>query len=259
MRRIPAIYIVLGLIFLIPGTGRAESIQSSFSEANNAFWNGEYEKAVKSYERLEGLDVRSAALSYNTGTAHARLGNLGVAVRHYERALRLDPGQVDALHNLNVIREFIARRASEAGRDADLAPAASPWRAVLDRFSPRGATLAFLIFYVALFVVLVARRFVGRELARLSLGVLAGIFLVMAAVTGSVTFGKWHQTNFCIEAIVVDAGQLDIMEGPASKVKRFAIEEGSRVEVLEERNEWIHLRDSTGRDGWTSLKSLGKI
>lgn len=243
-----------------PATVEAgKSLDSMFDEANNAFWNGEYERAAELYAELEELGARSPALSYNRGTAEARLGNLGHAVRHYERALRQNPGHADAVYNLTAIREFIARRASEQGRDADLAPAVGPWRAVLDRFSPSSASIAFLVFHIALFGVLILRRFIAGETPRLTLGVLAGVLAVLTIATGAVTVGKWNQVSDEREAIVVARGVVEVMEGPESEVERFVLDEGSRVKLLEERDAWVKLRDDQGRDGWAPGEALGEI
>jgi tetratricopeptide (TPR) repeat protein len=249
---------LLGALAPTP-TLAAESLEALFDEANNAFWNGEYEKAAELYTRLEELGARSPTLSYNLGTAEARLGNLGQAVRHYERALRQDPGHADATHNLAAIREFIARRASEQGRDADLAPAVGPWRAVLDRFSPSSASIAFLLFHMALFGVLILRRFILADTPRLTLGVLAGVLAVLTLATGAVTLGKWRQAVEDREAIVIARGVVEVMEGPESQVERFALDEGSRVVLLEERDAWIKLRDDQGRDGWAPATAVGEI
>jgi tetratricopeptide (TPR) repeat protein len=242
-----------------PGESRCRSLDSMFNEANTAFWNGEFEKAADLYEEIELLGVRDPALSYNLATAYARQQKVGRAVQNYERVLRLAPGHGDALHNLAKTREYIARRASRAGRDADLAPAVSPWRAVLDRFTPSGAAYALLIFHVLLFLVLVVRRVVQREMPRLFLGVFAGILAIVTVLTLSVAIGKWRQHKNLKEAVVVTDGQLEIMEGPLSTVKRFGLEEGSRVEVMEEREEWIRLLDAEERDGWVPAAALGKI
>jgi tetratricopeptide (TPR) repeat protein len=247
------------LVMTLPGNGHAQSLEALFNQANNAFWNGEYEKALKGYQKLEALGVKDAVLFYNIGTTYGRLGELGYAALNYERALKLDPGQDDARHNLGVIREFIARRASEAGRDADLVPAAGPWRAVLDRFSSLGAAVMFVVFHLAFFLVLGVRRFVYQEMPRLSLGVIAGVLFILATATGAVALGKWHQDTHVQEAVVLDPGAIDVMEGPKSEIKRFAIEEGSRVKVLDKSHGWIRLLDGEGRDGWVPSKELGII
>jgi tetratricopeptide (TPR) repeat protein len=251
--------VFLSVLFFFALDAPCDSLDSTFSKANNAFWNGDYAKAAELYEKIEDLGARDAVLSYNLGTAYARLGKLGMAVRHYERALRLDPGNSDAMHNLSVLREFLARRASEAGRNADLAPAVSPWRAVLDRFSPRSAALGCLVFHLALFSLLIIRRFASKEMTRLSLGVLAGVLAILTAVTLAVAIGKWHQDTYVTEAVVVKDGVLDVMEGPASTVKRFSLEEGCRVRMVEDKGEWMRLLDSEGRDGWARSAELGKI
>jgi tetratricopeptide (TPR) repeat protein len=259
-RLAPAVLGALLTAWLIPTpAAAARSLASMFDEANNAFWEGEYDKAAELYAELEELGARSSVLSYNRGTAEARLGNLGRAVQHYERALRRDPGHADALYNLTAIREFIARRASEQGRDADLAPAVGPWRAVLDRFSPSSAALAFLVLHIALFGVLIFRRFVVAETPRLTLGVLAGVLAVLTLATGAVTAGKWNQAVSAKEAIVVNRGTVEVMEGPKSQVKRFVLDEGSRVVLLEERDAWVKLRDDQGRDGWAPEETIGEI
>lgn len=235
------------------------SLESLFNDANNAFWNGEYAKAASLYNRLEELGVSDATLSYNLGTTYARLGKLGMAIQYYERSLRLDPGNLDATHNLSMIREFIARRASEAGRDADLAPASGPWRALLDRFSPKSAAIGFLVFHLALFLTLIIRRFVRQEMPRLSLGVLAGVLGILTAITLCIVIGKWYQGTYVKEAVVIADKTVDVKEGPESTVTRFALEEGTRIQILEERENWLRLQDSQGRDGWLPAKMAGKI
>lgn len=255
----PLTCILLLSLFIYPMAGEAESLDSIFTQSNNAFWNGEYQKAATGYEKLAQLGVADPAVSYNLGTAHARLGHWGLAVLYYEKVLRLDPGHDDARHNLGVVREFLAKRASQAGRDADLAPAAGPWRAVLDRFSVRGAAIGFLVLHLCFFAVLIARRFVLAEMPRLSLGVVAGVLAILTITVFSVAVGKWHQQTYVNEAVVISPGQLDVMEGPKSTVKRFALEEGSRIRVLEERSSWIHILDSEGRDGWASTDQLENI
>ncbi len=262
MTRYALPFIMLLAVALLPYRSSAKgsnSLQSMFQSADNDFSNGEYDKARAAYERLLGLGVEDAAVFHNLGTVYARLGKLGIAALYYEKALRLDPGMDDARYNLSVIREFIARKAGEAGRDADLAPSAGPWRATLDRFSSKGAATIFLVFHLALFAVLGIRRFVFAEMQRLSLGVLAGVLFVLTVCTFAVAVGKWHQDTREQEAVVVTVGAMDVMEGPHSTVKRFAIEEGSRVQVLETREKWMRIKDSDGRDGWADSKNLGRI
>ncbi len=256
------VVLIVGVFLcLLPVASNAQeaSLSSMFQSANNEFWNGDYEKALKEYKQLVNLGVEDAALFYNLGTAYARLGKLGTAVLYYEKALRIDPSQNDARHNIAIIREFIAHRAGEQGREADLTPAVGPWRAVIDRFSSDGAAMLFLGFHLALFIILALRRFAAAEMFRLSLGVVAGVLAILTATTLAIAIGKWKLDHVEQEAVVVAEGSADIMEGPGSEVKRFALEEGSRVNVLETRENWLRIKDSEGRDGWSPSSNLGTI
>ncbi len=250
---------LIGMVSPVFAQDRAATLNDMFKEANNAFWSGDYEKAADLYAGIEELGVRAPGLSFNRATAEERLGNLGDAVLHYERVLRRDPGHEDTIYNLTIIRDYIARRANEDGRDADLAPHAGPWRAILDRFSPRSAAFAFLAFHMALFVILILRRFVRSEMTRLTLGVLIGVLVILTFATGAVAVGKYDQEVNLHEAIVTHGETLDVMEGPSSDIRRFILEEGSRVRVLETQDDWTKLRDDQGRDGWVRTKQLGEI
>jgi tetratricopeptide (TPR) repeat protein len=248
-------------VFLLPPLASASSLEKMFLEANDAFGEGRYEESVEQYEELEKLGVHSAVLFYNRATAEARLGHLGRAVQYYEKVLTLQPLDENAEFNLKVIRDYIARRANQQGRDADLAPAVGPWRTILDRFTVTSAAVAFLVCYLLLFVVLFVRRFCSGEWIRLSLGVTAGILLVVSICMGIVLLGKRHQIWYEHEAVVISVqdGLRPVYEGPSNTVKRFELEEGSRVQILENRRGYAKIRDDQGRDGWVRRETLGRI
>ncbi len=260
MRGRGLVYIAaLCLCLVAPALVSAESLSGVFEKANNAFWNGEYQKASELYAELDELGVSDADVYYNWGTAQARLGRLGRAVLMYERALRLDPGHEDALYNLGEVREFIARGASGRGHDADIAPEVTAWRAVLDRFTSRSAAIIFLLFHLGLFAVLLVRRFLRADLPRMTLGVLAGVLALLAVLSAAVVAGKWNQHRSLNEAIVVSEDQVWVVEGPDSQVKRFELIEGARVEVLDRQRGWIRIHDAQGRDGWVVAESFETI
>lgn len=246
-------------LVVFPGCCLASSLEDFFKQGNISFEKGEYQKAVDLFRKLEELGVDSPELYYNRATAEARLGNLGKSIQYYEKVLVRVPGDEHTVHNLSTIRDFIARRASEQGRDADLAPAAGPWRALLDRFSLPSATISFLIFYLSLFIVLIVRRYVKEGMIRMTMGVLVGVLAAISIFTGTVLVGKWSHLQNVREAVVISNELLPVREGPASDVVRFELEEGSRLRVLEKRDSWFLIQDDQGRNGWSEAQSLGEI
>ncbi|MBN2527963.1 MAG: hypothetical protein JXR76_16355 [Deltaproteobacteria bacterium] len=261
MTRVMIGILLAGVVISMTSVTMANTVEVVFQQANEAFGEGNYAEAIEKYSELEKLGVNSATLFYNRATAESRMGHLGRAVQYYEKVLTQHPLDDNAVFNLKVIRDYIARRANQQGRDADLAPAAGPWRTILDRFTVTSASVTFLVFHLLFFGVLFARRFFVGEWIRLSLGVTAGILLVVSICMGTVLLGKRHQTWYEHEAVVVSVENdlRPVYEGPNEAVKRFDLEEGSRVTILENKRGFAKIRDDQGRDGWVRRETLGRI
>ena len=73
------------------------------AEADSAYAQEHYQKAVQDYEQLLKKGV-SADLYYNLGNSYYRLDNITQAIIAYERALRLAPGDQDIRFNLQMAR-----------------------------------------------------------------------------------------------------------------------------------------------------------
>ena len=66
---------------------------------------GKFRGAVEGYNSLVQQRQWNAAVFYDLGNAHFRLGESGRAVLNYERALALSPAQPEAHANLQLVRE----------------------------------------------------------------------------------------------------------------------------------------------------------
>ena len=80
--------------------GVAQTPEDIFKRGNAAYEQGRYGEAAEAYRSLLRYDVRDAIVEFNLGNAEFRVGNLGMAILHYERARRLDPVDRDIRANL---------------------------------------------------------------------------------------------------------------------------------------------------------------
>ena len=90
-----------GVIFLVCSAlfFAQENMKPVFQEGNNAYNEGDYNKAVHLYEQVLKMGQHSSILYYNLGNAHYRLNNVAESIFYYEKAKQLDPDNEDLIIN----------------------------------------------------------------------------------------------------------------------------------------------------------------
>ena len=92
---------VIFIIFLFASL--SVNAQSLKAEADSAYINKEYAKAIELYESLLEQG-ESGEVYYNLGNSYFKQEELGKAILNYERALLLQPGNSDISANLDIAR-----------------------------------------------------------------------------------------------------------------------------------------------------------
>jgi tetratricopeptide (TPR) repeat protein len=75
--------------------------------AFHRYERGEYQEAIRAYEKALTFTPERAVIWLDAGVAHQQLGELDQARRHYEQAVELDPELARAWHNLGAVRQEI--------------------------------------------------------------------------------------------------------------------------------------------------------
>jgi len=90
-----------------------------FNVGNVLYKKNNYEKALESYNKsLDSDDVLFQAQSYyNIGNTLYRSGKLPESILAYERALKLNPDDQDAKHNLEFVRNKLKENAEPQQQD----------------------------------------------------------------------------------------------------------------------------------------------
>jgi tetratricopeptide (TPR) repeat protein len=73
----------------------------------NLYERGEYEHAIRAYERALTFTPERAVIWLDAGVVHQQKGKLDQARRHYEQAVELEPDLARAWHNLGLVRQEI--------------------------------------------------------------------------------------------------------------------------------------------------------
>jgi tetratricopeptide (TPR) repeat protein len=233
------------IVMLASSLASAETPEAIFERGNDAYEKELYADAVKAYETLLRYRIRDPRVEYNLGNAYFRLGELGRAILHFERARRLAPTDSEILGNLEFARSYTLDSA-----EPDPAPLAlRSFRDVQDRLGPDRQAWASLLssWLLAGWLAWTLAR-PGRWKPAYGWLLAAGV-LWIALLTASwyVTFDRLEGQRL---AVVLE-DSVEVLAGPGeNNATLFTIHEGLTIEVRDVRSEWVQVSLPNGLNGW---------
>ena len=217
----------------------------TFANANAAYEAGNFDEAVKLYERLTQASVENPVVYYNLGNAYYRNGELARAIANYERALALWPGFEAARENLDK-----ALRGTKRNLARPLPPA---WEQSLlfwhYAISYKTARLLAAICWIVFWLLLGLRY--ARPIPYLRAAAAAAALLA-CAFAGS-AWVKAHPVPLAValhDETPVRFGRSD------AETVRFELFEGDRVTVDRRLNGWARVTTVSGDRGWVRESQL---
>lgn len=257
--------VVLMIVASMARPAAADAVDDAFVRGNEAAARGDWESAVDAYEEAASLmPERSALLSYNLGTAHAELGQLGRATYHLRRALDYEARPTaevaeSARYNLDVVRRRIELRATSAGTLVDRPE--TWWDVVVDALRAQGVAWSSLLSGVALlFVLLLRARRKHRGVTRTPvLGSLAIAFVVCWAIPG-VLHGLTLKGDRDAPPAIVLGDRVDAREGPGNhRAVVHTLQGGAKVRVVDRSPGWRRVRLPGGVEGWIPEEHVARL
>lgn len=232
----------------------AESPEAIFERGNDAYDAGRYAEAAEAYDTLLRYRIEDPRVEYNLGNAYFKLGHLGRAILHFERARRLDPVDGDIRTNLEFARTFCYDKVEPAE-----VPAVLEWIVdVQDRVGPDRQAIALVVLLWLAGGALVwglARPGAWRARHGWSLAVL----LILAAFVAGSWWLTWHRLEGRPTGVVL-AEAVEVRAGPgASNPALFTVHEGLTIEVRDVRDDWVQVSLPNGLNGWLSRDALGLV
>lgn len=242
-------------IFMLLCTTLVAQEGSNFEQANRAYDKGNYEAAVTHYSSILESGQTSVAVHYNLGNAYYRLNDVANSIYHYEKALQLDPTDQDVKNNLQFAQnmrideiEEVTPSEFQQWRNGLMDTFGTDGWASLGIIAMFGFSLLFLLYYFN-------RNSLHKRIFFVSS--LAFMFLGIGAVSMGFTKKSFQQNN---EFSIVLADQIEIKSEPNTRSSEvFTLHAGTKVEVLEQHQEWSKIVIGSGAQGWVQqdhLKSL---
>lgn len=223
-----------------------------WDEANTAYINANYHKAVEVYESILAQGFASSKLYYNLGNAYFKEGDLGKSILFYNRALRLNPGSEDIRYNLEValsrtkdnieaIPEFFAVTWLRALRHT---MGCTAWSIL---------SLALLVLMLGLLLLyLLARRISLRKAG--FYGTCAALLLCIATTWFAVL--ERREIRQSDEAIVMVSSSSVKSSPDKASTDLFMLHEGTKVTLADRLDGWCEIVIADGKKGWIEERKI---
>jgi tetratricopeptide (TPR) repeat protein len=220
--------------------------QENYRKANQAYQQKEYDKAIELYGNLEEKGIISHELFYNLGNAWYKKGDIAHAILYYERALKINPGDEDAAFNLKLTTLKVIDK-------IDAVPQIFYKRWVItitSLMTPKGWSITLIIFLWTALIFALIFLFGNSTGIRKTGFYLMLVFLFLFLIT-FIPAGKSHTMYYIQKNAIIMTPSVYVKSSPDEKGNDlFIIHEGTKVEVLEELNNWYKIKLLNGNIGW---------
>jgi tetratricopeptide (TPR) repeat protein len=221
-----------------------------FFQGNSFYKDERYSEAIKVYEQLVAMGVKSGHLYYNLGNAYFKNGNKGKAILNYERALQLLPRDADVKSNLDYALSLV---------EGNPTPRDSNWFLskifVLERLlNINELTIVVFLLYFGLMAILIFSILL-KSLRRILYYTAA--ILVLLLLFSLISFSvELYKTEFQQKAVIIPEN-VDVRFEPSDDATLyFTLHEGAVIEVTKFHKDWSKIRRWDGKAGWVKNDSF---
>jgi len=228
--------------------------EKMFTDANNLYSSSKFSEAAAAYLKIIEQGYESADLYYNLGNSYFKTKKVSQSILYYEKAKLLAPSNEKIQHNLDFANQFVIDKIETV-----------PGFFIENFFnsiitSKRVDTWAIVSlssFVIALVLLLLV--FFNRILSIRRIGLLlATVFISVSLTTFAFAYKMKKITTGENAGIIMNIVTIKSSPDQAS-TDLFILNEGLKVEIEDNLNNWYEIKLSDGRTGWMPKESLGII
>ncbi len=247
--------ILFALLWLLPALPAGAQANGLFAKATEAYNAGDFQQAVSLYEEILSGNKHSAALYFNLGNAHYKLGEIAPSIYYYEKALLLDPNDAEIQNNLSFARNMTLD-AIQPLPQTDLKRLYDKLVFYFRQDIWAYLGVAFMLLFVAGYVLFLALRRPNQKRVALIGGVVALLFSLGSTTMAYLQYLAYQSDQ---PAIVFDEEVAARSEPNQRSKEAFLLHEGTKVQLLDTLDNWQKVGLADGQTGWMPLKSLRRL
>jgi tetratricopeptide (TPR) repeat protein len=247
--------IIFLMMLLVSSFGYAQNLDSLFVKANKLYQQENYLDALELYQDIEKQNVESEALYFNMANIYYKTNQVAPAIYFYEKALQIDPNNKDIKFNLDFAQRMILdnieplpKSLGQKFRDGVILKFKYNTWAII------AVSLAFL--FALLFLLYHFSYSTSKKrfyfITSITSATLVAISLFFA-------FKSYHYVTTTKSAIIF-APQTQVKSAPTKNSEvNFELHEGSKVQVLEDLDNWRKIKIADGKTGWMQVDDLKEL
>lgn len=247
-------FVAIILLFLSLGS-YSQTPKELFSEGNTFYKVEDYNRSLNVYLALEEKGLESSDLYFNLGNCYYKLNKVAPAIYYYEKALKVNPANEDAQHNLtfakrmtlDVIQDLPKTFLQRFSENVIQKLSFDTWAliAVITSFL---ASILFLLYY-----------FSGSSKMKLLYfnTTIFAVFVMLVSVYFAFDNYDTVQKN---RTAIIFATKAEIKNAPTNSSEEiFELHEGTKVIILDELDNWKKIKIADGKTGWIYQDKLKEI
>lgn len=248
---------LLLMLALFSFTGmNATPVEDLFHDGVKTYNDGNYQEAVNKWNKIiEVYRLESSSIYNNLGNAYYKLTDYPNAILHFEKAIRLEPSNEDAVYNLNVTNLKITDKIEPLPELFY-----QTWyKNIVNALNDNQWALLFLILLFTA-TIFFSIYIISNTLSLRKKGFYFGIILYFLAsivfVFGKSSYAKSTYENFAI----VYSSRLPVKSSPSDMgTDLFFIHAGTKVETIDRIGNWVKIKIVDGNQGWIEEEHIEMI
>ena len=239
------------ILILLLNAGSVLASEKLFSEANIAYEGGNYNEAISKYALILETSTNLVEVYFNMANAYYRMDELGLSILYFEKALKLDPTNPKAKHNL----QLAYLKSNHQIEPLPKLIFVQWWQQLLTYQSTNSWAIWAVCFAwlgIGFFVLnrLIKKTIFSAFAWLTTLLCLAHVFL---AVQNNKLQIAYH------DAIIISE-EAQLRTGPNASDQELRIAyEGLKVELLDSVDDWTKIRLEDKSEAWIESRNLLKI
>lgn len=233
----------------------AQNTNKLFVEGNKLYQQEKYNQAIEKYLQAIKTKKISPELYYNLANAYYKTNKVAPSIYYYEKALKLKPNDKAIKGNLDLAEQMTLDNIEPMPKTI--------WQKISENTIQKlnYNTWAYVsVAFIFIFAILFLRYHFSSETSTKRIlfitSILSAIFTLLSVWFAFQTY-KIEKNN---KYAIIFVPQTDIKNAPMlSADKVFDLHEGTKVKILQAKDNWKKIKIADGQTGWIVSNELKEL